>query len=78
MPSRRYTDTQLGSVKFDVKGNKGDREVGMSNCKSMPVYHNYIKPHEGLNRKTPAEACGIVVNGEHKWMTLIQNAAAAK
>jgi hypothetical protein len=25
--------------------------------------------------KTPAEACGISVEGENKWMTLIQNAA---
>jgi hypothetical protein len=30
------------------------------------VYHNYIKPHEGLNGKTPAEACGIVV----EWMNV--------
>jgi transposase-like protein len=44
----------------------------------MQVYHNFIKPHEGLGRKTPAEACGIVVDGENKWITLIQNAAMAK
>lgn len=44
----------------------------------MQVYHNFIKPHEGLDGLTPAEACGIVVNGENKWMTLIQNAAQAK
>jgi hypothetical protein len=44
----------------------------------MQVYHNFIKPHEGLEGKTPAEACGIVINGENKWMTLIQNAAMAK
>ena len=40
--------------------------------------YNFIKPHEGLNGKTPAEACGIQVNGENKWITLIQNAAQAK
>jgi hypothetical protein len=44
----------------------------------MQVYHNFIKPHEGLDGKTPAEACGIKVNGENKWITLIQNAASAK
>jgi len=27
-----------------------------------------------LNGKTPAEACGIEVKGENKWVTLIQNA----
>jgi hypothetical protein len=26
-------------------------------------------------RKTPAEACGIKIEGENKWLTLIQNAS---
>jgi hypothetical protein len=39
--------------------------------KGMQVYHNFIKPHERLEGKTPVEACGIVVNGENKWMALI-------
>ena len=38
------------------------------------VYHNYIRPHEALDGKTPAEACGIEVKGNDKWKTLIQNA----
>lgn len=29
----------------------------------------------GLNGKTPAEACGIQIEGENKWITLIQNAS---
>jgi hypothetical protein len=28
-----------------------------------------------LNGKTPAEACGIKIEGENKWKTLIQNAS---
>jgi len=28
-----------------------------------------------LNGKTPAEACGITVEGKNKWKTLIQNAS---
>jgi hypothetical protein len=38
------------------------------------LFHNYIRPHEGLDGKTPAEAAGIKVEGENKWITLIQNA----
>jgi len=34
-----------------------------------------MKPHEGLKGKTPAEACGIEVIGDNKWITLIQNAS---
>ena len=39
------------------------------------IYHNYLRPHEALAGKTPAEACGIEVKGENKWITLIQNAS---
>ena len=36
--------------------------------------HNNNKM-ERLNGKTPAEACGIKVEGNNKWLTLIQNAS---
>ena len=38
------------------------------------IFHNYVRPHEGLVGKTPAEAGGIKVKGDNKWITLIQNA----
>ena len=41
----------------------------------MQIYHNYIRPHEALDGKTPSEAAGIEVQGENKWITLIQNAS---
>lgn len=28
------------------------------------LYHNYVRPHMSLNRKTPAELCGIEIKGE--------------
>ena len=40
----------------------------------IQLFHNYIRPHQALNGKTPAEAAGIVVEGENKWLTIIQNA----
>jgi hypothetical protein len=39
------------------------------------IYHNYIRPHEALDGKTPSEACGLKVGGENKWLTLIQKAS---
>ncbi len=41
----------------------------------MQIYHNYVRPHDALNGKTPAEAAGIAIQGENKWLTLIQNAS---
>ena len=39
------------------------------------LFHNYIRPHMALDGKTPAEVAGIKVEGENKWLTLIQNAS---
>ena len=65
-----------------MNGEVRDREKVMRGLKikETPIltghqlFHNYIRPHEGLDGRTPAEACGIQVKGENKWITLIQNA----
>jgi len=33
-----------------------------------------MRPQMALDGKTPAQACGIEIKGENKWITLIQNA----
>ena len=67
-------------------GEWRDREKVMRGLKKedspvlagMQIYHNFIRPHMGLGGKTPAEAAGIKVEGENKWLTLIQNASAKR
>lgn len=39
------------------------------------IYHNYIRPHIGLDGKTSAQYCGIEIQGDNKWITLSQNAS---
>jgi hypothetical protein len=43
--------------------------------KGYQLFHNFVRPHKGLEGKTPAEACGIAIEGKSKWLTLIQNAS---
>ncbi|MDD1689791.1 MAG: DDE-type integrase/transposase/recombinase [Methanoregula sp.] len=66
-----------GSIRDREKTMRGIKKVDTKVLTGMQIYHNYIRPHEALDGKTPAEACGIVVEGENKWITLIQNAATA-
>jgi len=40
------------------------------------IFHNYVRPHMALDGETPADRAGIKVEGENKWITLIQNASA--
>jgi transposase-like protein len=44
----------------------------------MQIFHNYVRPHQALKGRTPSEAAGIEVNGENKWLTIIQNASKAR
>ena len=39
------------------------------------IFHNYVRPHEALEGRTPADLAGIQVKGENKRLTLIQNAS---
>ena len=66
-----------GEIRDREKTMRGLKKVDTKVLPGMQIYHNYIRPHEALDGKTPADVCGIVVEGENKWITLIQNAATA-
>jgi hypothetical protein len=51
---------------------RGLKKMDTPILKGYQIFHNYIRPHEALNGKTPAK-CGIITEGENKWKTLIQN-----
>jgi len=41
------------------------------------VWYNFARRHTALGRSTPAEAAGVRVHGDNKWVTLIGNACVA-
>jgi hypothetical protein len=53
---------------------RGLKRVNMPILKGYHLFNGYVRVHERLDGKTPAEACGIKVEGQYKWKTLIQNA----
>ena len=55
-----------------VRGIKKDDSVIID---GYQLYHNYVRPHMALDGKTPADKAGIIINGENKWKTIIQNAS---
>jgi len=54
-----------------MRGVKTKDSIIFDGCQ---LYHNYVRPHSSLDGKTPAEACGIEIQGDNKWKTLSQNA----
>jgi len=43
--------------------------------KGYQLYHNFFRPHMGLDSNTPAEAAGVTIEGQNRWETVIQNAS---
>jgi putative transposase len=66
-----------------MNGEIRDREKVMRSIKKTDspilagyqIYHNYVRPHMGLDGRTPAEAAGVEVEGQDRWLTIIQNAS---
>ena len=54
------------------RGLKKDDSPALTGIK---LYHKYIRPHMSLDGDTPAKRAGIEVNGDNKWLTIIQNAS---
>jgi len=64
-----------GEIRDREKVMRGLKKNDTPILKGYQIYHNFVRPHQGLNGKTPADACGIEIKGENKWLTLIQNAS---
>ena len=52
-------------------------EAAAAMAERVRLFYNFFHKHSGLGGKTPAEAAGIVVQG-NRWMTLLRNAHASK
>ena len=75
-------DGQIHNNKMErMNGEIRDREKAVRGVKMdgppierLRIYHNYVRPHTGLDGRTPADLAGIEVRSDNKWITLIQNA----
>ncbi len=64
-----------GEIRDREKVFRGLKKPDTPILTGYQIYHNYVRPHEALEGKTPADLAGIQVDGENKWLTLIQNAS---
>ncbi|PWB52548.1 MAG: hypothetical protein C3F06_08315 [Candidatus Methanoperedenaceae archaeon] len=67
-----------GEVRDREKVMRGLKRTNTQILPGYQIFHNYMRPHQSLKGKTPAEACGIKVEGDNKWLTLIQNASQSE
>ena len=64
-----------GEIRDREKVMRGVKKVDSPILKGYQLYHNYFREHMGLDGKTPADACGIKIQGRNKILTVIQNAS---
>lgn len=66
-----------GEIRDREKVMRGLKKMDSPILKGYQIYHNYVRPHEGLDGKTPSEARGIKIVGDNKWTCLIQSASSS-
>jgi transposase-like protein len=64
-----------GEIRDREKVMRGLKRADSPIVPGYQIYHNYLRPHQGLKGRTPAEAAGISIQGPNKWVTLIGNAS---
>ena len=64
-----------GEIRDREKVMRGIKKKDSVTLTGYQLFHNYIRPHSALDGMTPSEKCGIEINGDNKWITLIQNAS---
>jgi hypothetical protein len=65
-----------GEIRDREKVIRGIKSKDSPLFKGAQIYHNYIRSHMGLNGDTPADRAGIKIDGENKWLTIIQKATS--
>jgi putative transposase len=68
-----------GTVRERNKVMRAIKKPDTSIIEGQRIYYNYIRPHMGLNGKTPAEAAGIDLElNRNKWESLIKKASKTR
>lgn len=67
-----------GSIREREKVMRGIKSMETPFIKGNMIYLNFVRPHQALGGKTPAEAAGVGVEGENKWMELLNTSISSR
>ena len=74
-PIERYHNEIRENLK--ARRGLGNDESAQTFSELLKINHNFVKPHQGLNGKTPAQAANINLNlGDDKYLDLIKQAGS--
>ena len=61
-----------GTLSERVKVQRGWKTHKSAITEGQRIYYDFIKPHQALDGKTPAEKVGIQLKGKDKWLSMIR------
>ncbi len=61
-----------GTLRERVKVQRGWKSNESAIAEGQRIYYNFVKPHQALEGKTPAEQAGIETKGKDKWKNLFK------
>ncbi len=64
-----------GEIRDREKAMRGIKKDDSSIIEGYRIYHNFIRSHQALDGKTPADLASITIEGKNKWKTIIENAS---
>jgi len=68
-----------GTLKERTKVMRALKTADTATLDGQRVYYNHIRPHQGLNGKTPAQAAGLELDlGVNKWESLIRKSSSQR
>jgi putative transposase len=67
-----------GKVRDREKVMRGLKRKDTPILTGYEIFHNYLRPHMGLNGITLAKKSGIIIEGNDKWKTIIENSSIEK
>jgi len=71
-PNNNHVERLHGTIRQREKVMRGLKTDETPIVEGHRLFYNFIKPHEGLNGKTPSEKAGITIEGDNKWLSLMK------
>ena len=62
-----------GTLRERVKVLRGWKTHKSAIAEGQRIYYNFVKPHQALDGKTPAEKVGIKLDCKNKWQKMLRN-----
>ncbi len=71
-PNNNHVERLHGEIRCREKTMRALKKDDTSIIDGHRLYYNFIKEHQGLDGRTPAEEAGIIVDGDNKWLSLMR------